>query len=91
MTKLNLHNWSRPKRIDNSEAFTIGDIMAISHDLSSEIATALLAVKDKSPREREHLKEILLIIHSTLQRLTEEERVAQAKSQPTVKKLAAHR
>jgi hypothetical protein len=74
-----------------SEAFTFGDIMAISHDLSSEIATALLAAKDKSPRERERLKEILLIIHSTLQRLTEEERTAQAKSQPAVKKLAAHR
>ena len=64
--------------------------MAISHDLSSEIATALLTVKDKSPRERERLKEILLIIHSTLQRLTEQERTAQAKAHHAVRKLAAH-
>lgn len=63
--------------------------MAISHELSSEIATALLAAKDRSPGEREDLKEVLLIIHSTLQRLTEEEREAHAKSQPAVKKVAA--
>jgi len=48
--------------------------MAISHELSSEIATALLAAKDRSPREREDLKAVLLLIHSTLQRLTDEER-----------------
>lgn len=50
--------------------------MAISHELSSEIATALLTVKDKSPRELRDLKEILLAIHSTLQRLTDYARVA---------------
>jgi len=65
--------------------------MAISHDLSSEIAAALLAAKDRSPRELEDRKKILLIIHSTLQRLTEEERVAHSKSQPAVKKVAAGR
>jgi len=48
--------------------------MAISHELSSEIATALLAAKDRSPRELEDLKEVLLLIHSTLQRLTDEAR-----------------
>jgi len=48
--------------------------MAISHELSSEIATALLAATDRSPREREDLKAVLLLIHSTLQRLTDEER-----------------
>ena len=65
--------------------------MAISHELSSEIATALLAAKDRSPRELEDLKEILLIIHSTLQRLTEDERVAYLKSHPAVKRFAAGR
>jgi hypothetical protein len=66
-----------------------GNAMAISHELSSEIATALLAGKDRSPREREDLKKILLIIHSTLQRLTEDERVAHFKSHPPVKRFAA--
>jgi hypothetical protein len=48
--------------------------MAISHELSSEIATALLAAKDRTPRELEDLKAVLLLIHSTLQRLTDDER-----------------
>jgi hypothetical protein len=63
--------------------------MAISHELSSEIATALLAAKDRSPRELEELKEILLIIHSTLQRLSEDARVKRLRSQSAVKKAAA--
>jgi hypothetical protein len=67
------------------------DVMAISHELSSEIAAALLAAKNRSPRELEDLRETLLVIHSTLQRLTEEERVARNESQPVVKKVAAGR
>jgi hypothetical protein len=55
--------------------------MAISHELSSEIATALLAAKDRSPRELEDLKEVLLLIHSTLQRLTDEARLRRLKPQ----------
>jgi hypothetical protein len=65
--------------------------MAISHELSSEIATALLAAKNRSPRELDDLKEILLVIHSTLQRLAEEEHLAHVKSQPTVKSASAGR
>jgi hypothetical protein len=53
--------------------------MAISHEVSSEIATALLTAKDRSPRELEDLKAVLLLIHSTLQRLTDEERRRQLK------------
>jgi len=49
--------------------------MAISHELSSEIATALLAAKDRSPRELKDLKEVLLVVHSTLQRLADEARL----------------
>lgn len=66
-----------------------GDLMTISHELSSEIATALLAAKVRSPRELQELKEILLVIHSTLQRLTEDARVARLKSQLAVRKAAA--
>ena len=56
--------------------------MAISHELSSEIATALLAAKDRSPRELEDLKAVLLLIHSTLQRLTADERRRQLNLDP---------
>jgi hypothetical protein len=45
--------------------------MAISHELSSEIATALLTSGEKSSRELHDLKEILLEIHSALEGLTE--------------------
>ena len=50
--------------------------MAISHELSSEIAAALFAAKDRSPRELKDLKEILLVIHSTLQRLSDDAHLA---------------
>ena len=63
--------------------------MAISHELSSEIAAALLAAKDRSPREREDLKQVLLIIHSTLQRLTEAARMERFKSHAAIKRIAA--
>jgi hypothetical protein len=65
--------------------------MAISHELSSEIATALLAAKNRSPRELEDLKKTLLIIHSTLQRLTDEERMAHLKIRSVVKTAASGR
>jgi hypothetical protein len=65
--------------------------MAISHELSSEIAAALLATKDKTPRELEELRKVLLIINSTLQRLTDDARVERIKSHLTVRKLAAGR
>lgn len=65
--------------------------MAISHELSSEIATALLAAKDRSPRELEDLKEVLLTIHSTLQRLAEEQHLAHTKAQLAVKSASAGR
>lgn len=54
----------------------VGDSMAISRELSSEIAAALFAAKERSPRELVDLKEILLVIHSTLQQLTDDARVA---------------
>lgn len=45
--------------------------MAISNELSSEIASALIANKERSPEELNELKNILLEVHSTLQSLTE--------------------
>ena len=50
--------------------------MAISHELSSEIAAALFSAKERSPGELNDLKEILFKIHSTLQQLTDKDRAA---------------
>ena len=63
--------------------------MAISHELSSEIATALLAARDRSHCELEDLKQTLLLVHSTLQRLTDEARAERLKSQVEVKRATA--
>ncbi len=50
--------------------------MAISHELSSEIAAALFTSKERSPRELNDLKEIVFKIHSALQQLTDKDRIA---------------
>jgi len=50
--------------------------MAISHELSSEIATALFAAKERSPHELNDLKEIVFRIHSTLEQFSDEDRMA---------------
>ena len=47
--------------------------MAISNELSSDVAAALLA-KKKSPQELEQLKDVILQVHSTLQKMSEETR-----------------
>ncbi len=58
--------------------------MAISHELSSDIAAALLTAKEKSPRELDDLKDLVLKVHITLERLAEgarvERRAARARS-----------
>jgi predicted transcriptional regulator len=47
--------------------------MAISNELSSDVAVALLA-KNKSPQELKRLKDIILEVHSALQKMSEETR-----------------
>ena len=47
--------------------------MAISTELSSEIAAAILA-ENTSPQELHQLKEIILQVHSTLQKMSNEAR-----------------
>lgn len=47
--------------------------MAISNELSSEIAAAILAKKE-NPQELRRLKEILLRVHSTLQKMSKDAR-----------------
>ena len=46
--------------------------MAISNELSSEIAMVLLANQERSPEELNNLKTNLLEVHSTLQSLNED-------------------
>jgi hypothetical protein len=48
--------------------------MAISNELSSDVAIAILANK-KSPQELKQLKDIILQVHSVLQKMSEETRV----------------
>jgi predicted transcriptional regulator len=47
--------------------------MAISNELSSDVAVAILA-KKKSPQELKQLKDIILQVHSALQEMSEETR-----------------
>jgi predicted transcriptional regulator len=63
--------------------------MAISHELSSEIAAALLLEK-KSPQELKQLKDIILQVHSALQKMSADERANRFKdgtaNPPTIAK-----
>lgn len=52
--------------------------MAIDKELSSEIATALLTGKERSARELNDLKETVIKVHSTLQRLASDSRESRA-------------
>jgi len=52
--------------------------MAISNELSSDIAAALIAAKEKDPGQLRDLKEILIKVHSTLQQMTNQSRAARS-------------
>lgn len=54
--------------------------MAISNELSSDVAVAILA-HNKSPQELKQLKEIILQVHSTLQEMSAETRTDRLKKQ----------
>ncbi len=62
--------------------------MAIANELSSEIATALFAAKERSPRELNDLKEMVFEIHSTLQQLAVNARLDRHRHHPVPKKVA---
>jgi len=55
--------------------------MAISNELSSDVAVALLA-KNKSPQELKQLKDIILQVHSALQEMSAETRPDRLKKSP---------
>lgn len=48
--------------------------MTIKNELSSEIASAILAAKADSPGRLNELKEIVLKVHATLQQMSEQRR-----------------
>jgi len=54
-------------------------IMAISNELSSDIAAAILAQK-KNPQELNQLRDVILRVHSTLQKLSEDARAKRFKT-----------
>lgn len=53
--------------------------MAISNELSSEIAAAILAEK-KTPQELRQLKDVILRVHSALQEMSLEARATRWKA-----------
>jgi hypothetical protein len=48
--------------------------MAVSHELSSDVAIAILTTLSQSNRDPDELMEIVLAVHSTLQELAVNER-----------------
>jgi predicted transcriptional regulator len=55
--------------------------MAISNELSSDVAVAILA-QNKTPQELRQLKDIILQVHSALQKMSEEVRSERLKKMP---------
>jgi hypothetical protein len=53
--------------------------MAISNELSSEIAAAILAEK-KTPQELKQLKDIILEVHTALQKMSADARLTRTKA-----------
>lgn len=53
--------------------------MAISNELSSEIAAAIL-VEKKNPQELNQLKDVILRVHTTLQKMSEDARARRFKA-----------
>ena len=53
--------------------------MAISNELSSEIAAAILASRN-SPQDLVKLRDVILEIHSTLQKMSEEEHTSRLRA-----------
>ena len=64
--------------------------MAISNELSSEIAAAILSEK-KTAEERNQLKDVILRVHSALQKMSEEARATRFKTRARSATTGEHR
>ena len=62
--------------------------MAISNELSSDIAAAILAAREKHSGSVEELKQIVFQVHSTLQQLTNDSRRRRVMTDPFLDKSA---
>lgn len=64
--------------------------MALANELSGDIATAILTVRELSPQQLDELKEIVLQVHLILQEMAEKERIwfhrRLSKESPTTEK-----
>lgn len=56
--------------------------MSISNELTGDIIAALLNTENKSRRDLTELKEVLSIVHSTLQEMTKDQRSEGIKASP---------
>ena len=56
--------------------------MSISNELTGDIIAALLNTENKSRRDLTELKEVLSIVHSTLQEMTKDQRSEGLKASP---------
>lgn len=65
--------------------------MTVANELSSDIASAILAANERSPRPLNELKEIVLKVHTTLREMAEKDRLSSVATEVTdseqVKKL----
>ena len=50
--------------------------MTVANELSSDIASAILAANEQSPRPLNELKEIVLKVHTTLREMAEKDRLS---------------
>ena len=50
--------------------------MTVANELSSDIASAILAANERSPRPLNELKEIVLKVHTTLREMAEKDRLS---------------
>ena len=64
--------------------------MAISNELSSDIAAAILA-ENRSPQELRRLKDVILKVHSALQKMSADERADRFKESVKRAKTATER
>jgi hypothetical protein len=64
------------------KSYEVGSPMAISNELSSDIANAILAAKERSRGDLKDLKEVVLKVHKTLQQMTEDARASRPEVSP---------
>jgi hypothetical protein len=65
--------------------------MSIQHELSSDIAVALLTGEKREPKELNDLKEVVLRIHAVLHQLTTESQTRRSFSRALAKRISMNK